>query len=152
MNSSSNRKQRKLWESFQSGYKAKPVPEKNSPQLIRQGDPFSRNKWVDRTAPTEDYMDWMNDIALRVEMGHPLPHSPPSARDILRSMCKTFSESEEFIELPQLGKGKNSLISKQVDFNSDKEDNTYQDSTPTLVIRSTPQGRMVRWEEPGLHH
>jgi hypothetical protein len=49
-------------------------------------------------------MDWMNDIALWVEMGHPLPHSPPSARDILRSMCKTFSKSEkEFIELPQLG-------------------------------------------------
>ena len=98
-------------------------------------------------------MDWMNDVALRVEMGLPLPDSPPPARDILRSICKSSSKSEKGLDEPSLlGKGKNSSTSNQVNTKSYKEDHTYQDSTPTVVIKSTPQGRTVRWKETGLHH
>ena len=39
----------------------------------------------------------------------------------------------------------------QVDSNSNKETYFSQDSNSTLVIRVTPQGRTVHWEELGLH-
>jgi len=41
----------------------------------------------DVSNPAEEYMQWMTDVALRVEMGLPIPDSPPPSKAVLRSRC-----------------------------------------------------------------
>ena len=105
-------------------------------------------------------MLWMNDIALREEMGIPFPDSPKPRHTFQSIFVLNKSKSpsdweKDLDDLLLLRKGKDSLrtpTSNRVDSNSGKEDPIPHDSFLNLVIKSTPEGRMVRWEEKGLHH
>jgi len=62
---------------------------------------------------------------------------------------------EDLDELLHLGKEEGAIklpMSAQAKLDSNKGIQLDQDSTSTLVIHSTPEGRTVRWEKKGLHN
>ena len=62
---------------------------------------------------------------------------------------------EDLDELLQLGKEQGSIttpMATQAEVDSNKGVQIDHDSTSTLVIYSTPEGRTVRWEKKGLHN
>ena len=62
---------------------------------------------------------------------------------------------EDLDELLLLKKGEAAIkppASAQAKLDSYKKVQFPQDPPLTLLIKSTPEGRMVRWEETGLHH
>src|SRR6185369_505952 len=91
--------------------------------------------------PTQSWLHWMNENALRVEMGIPLlahpKHTYSKIGGLIDSESEYSSNSEDEL---------NDLIqySKQVESNSAKNSKSDQDSLPNLVIYATPQGRTVR--------
>lgn len=114
--------------------RARQTPEKNHPQLARQGNPLSGDSQPDDGISVDDYMNRWNN---RVETGTTFPNSPTPNTEASRPFLGSESDSLPFPN------------PRQLDFNSDKADYFSQDSTLNLVIRSTPQGWTVRWEELG---
>ena len=114
--------------------RARQTPKKNHPQLARQGNPLSGDSQPDDGISVDDYMNRWNN---RVETGTTFPNSPTPNTEASRPFLGSESDGLPFPN------------PRQLDFNSDKADYFSQDSTLTLVIRSTPQGRTVRWEELG---
>jgi hypothetical protein len=87
--------------------------------------------------PTQSWLHWMNENALRVEMGilllaH-LKHTYSKIGGLTDSDSECSSNSEDELD---------GLIqySKQVESNSTKTPKSDQDSLPNLVIYATPQG------------
>jgi hypothetical protein len=91
--------------------------------------------------PTQSWLHWMNENALRVEMGIPLLTHPKHTYSKIGGLTDSESEyssnSEDVLD---------DVIqySKQVESNSAKNSKSDQDSLPNLVIYETPQGRTVR--------
>ena len=90
--------------------------------------------------PTQSWLHWMNENALRVEMGIPLLAHPKHTYSKIGGLIDSESEysSNSENELDDLIQ-----YSKQVEFNSAKKSKSDQDSLPNLVIYATPQGRTV---------
>jgi hypothetical protein len=90
--------------------------------------------------PIQSWLHWMNENALRVEMGIPLLAHPKHTYSKIGGLTDSDSEyssnSENELDI---------LIqySKQVKSNSAKNSKSNQDSLPNLVIYATPQGRTV---------
>ena len=92
--------------------------------------------------PTQSWLHWMNENALRVEMGILLLAHPKHTYSKIGGLTDSDSEysSNPEDELDGLIQ-----YSKEVETNSTKNSKSDQDSLPNLVIYATPQGRTVRW-------
>ena len=90
--------------------------------------------------PTKSWLHWMNENALRVEMGIPLLAHPNHTYSKISGL--TDSESEYSSDAEDV---LDNLIqySKQVESNLAKNPKSDQDSFPNLVIYAMPQGRTV---------
>ena len=90
--------------------------------------------------PTQSWLHWMNENALRVEMGIPLLAHPKHTYSKIGGLTDSESEysSNSEDELDNLIQ-----YNKQVEFSSTKNSKSDQDSFPNLVIYATPQGRTV---------
>ena len=92
----------------------------------------------------QSWLHWMNENALRVNMGIPLLAHPKHTYSKIGGLTDSDSEysydSED--ELDKLIQ-----CSKEVESNSAKNSKTDQDSLPNLVIYATPQERTVRLKE-----
>ena len=91
--------------------------------------------------PTQSWLHWMNENALRVEMGIPLLAHPKHTYSKIDGLTDSeseysFNSEDELDDLFQ--------YSKQAESNSTKKPKSDQDSIPNLVIYAMPQGRTVR--------
>jgi len=98
------------------------------------------SKETEGLTPTHSWLHWINENALRVEMGisllaHP-KHSYSKIDGLTDSESEYSSNSED--ELDNLIQ-----YSKQVESNSAKNPKSDQDSFPNLVIYAMPQGQTV---------
>ena len=93
---------------------------------------------------TQSWLHWMNENALRVEMGIPLLAHPKHTYSKIGGLIDSDSEysSDPEDELDDLIQ-----CSKEVESNSTKNSKSDQDSLHNLVIYATPQGRTVHLEE-----
>ena len=94
--------------------------------------------------PTQSWLHWMNENALRIEMGIPLLAHPKHTYSKIGGLTDSSSEyssnpEDELDDLIQ--------YSKEVESNSTKNPKSDQDSLPNLVIYATSQGRTVRLKE-----
>ena len=87
--------------------------------------------------PTQSWLHWMNENALRVEMGIPLLAHPKHTYSKIGGLTDSDSEysSNSEDELDDLIQH-----SKQVESNSTRNSKSDQDCLPNLVIYATPQG------------
>ena len=98
--------------------------------------------------PIQSWLHWMNENALRVEIGIPLlahpKHTYSKIGGLTDSESKYSYDSEEDLD---------NLIqyNKEAETKSIKSSKTDQDSLPELVIYATPEGRTVHLEKPGLN-
>jgi hypothetical protein len=85
--------------------------------------------------PTQSWLHWMNENALRVEMGIPLLAHPKHTYSKIGGLTDSDSEysSNPEHELDDLVQ-----YSKEVESNSTKNPKSDQDSLPDLVIYATP--------------
>ena len=95
--------------------------------------------------PTQSWLHWMNENALRVEMGIPLLAHPKHTYSKIGGLTDSESEyssdpEEQLDDLIQ--------YSKQVESNSAKNLKSDQDSLPNLIIFATPQGRTMHLRKP----
>ena len=139
-------------------------PEKINPRLDRTGDPISGLSWVattkkntttlpqesnqsifdkrwieepERLTLVQSYNHWMNENALRMEMGIPLVPHPKHTFSKIHGLSESESELDELLQL-----GKDAVSTQaEADLNKDVQDD--QDSSPNLVIYSTLEGRTV---------
>jgi hypothetical protein len=129
-----------LWE-LAKLKKGKSKAPKQSSKLI-----FGR-PWIkepEGLTPTQSWLYWMNENALRVEMGIPLLAHPKHTYSKIGGLTDSDSEysSNSEDELDDLIQ-----YSKKVKSNSTKNTKSDQDSLTNLVIYATPQGRTVRLKE-----
>ena len=94
--------------------------------------------------PTQSWLHWMNENALRVEMGISLLAHPKHTYSKIGGLTNSDSEysynpEDELDDLIQ--------YSKEVESNLTKNPKYDQDSLPNLVIYAKPQGQTVRLEE-----
>ena len=94
--------------------------------------------------PTQSWLHWMNENALRVEMGIPLLAHPKHTYSKIGGLTDSNSEysydpEDELDDLIQ--------YSKEVKSNSTKNSKSDQDPLTNLVIYATLQGRTVRLKE-----
>ena len=89
---------------------------------------------------TQSWLHWMNENALRIEMGIPLLAHPKHTYSKIGGLNDSDSEysSNSENELDDLIQ-----YSKQVESNSTKNSKSDQESLPNLVIYATPQGWTV---------
>jgi len=98
--------------------------------------------------PIQSWLHWMNENALRVEMGIPLlahpKHTYSKIGGLTDSESKYSYDSEEDLD---------NLIqySKEAETKSIKSSKTDQDSLLDLVIYGTPEGRTMLLEKPRLN-
>ena len=94
--------------------------------------------------PKQSWLYWMNENALRVEMGIPLLAHPKHTYSKIGGLTDSDSEysSDPKGELDDLIQ-----YSKEVESNSTKNSMSDLDSLPNLVIYAMPQGRIVRLKE-----
>ena len=98
--------------------------------------------------PIQSWLHWMNENALRVEMGIPLLAHPKHTYSKIGGLTdfesKYSYDSEEDLD---------NLIqySKEAETKSIKSSKTDQDSLPDLVIYATPEGRTMLLEKPRLN-
>ena len=94
--------------------------------------------------PKQSWLHWMNDNALRVEMGIPLLAHPKHTYSKIGGLTDSDPEysSDPEVELDDLIQ-----YSKEVESNSTKNLKSDQDSPPNLVIYATPQGWTLHWKE-----
>ena len=90
--------------------------------------------------PTQLWLHWMNENALRVEMGIPLLAHPKHTYSKIGGLIDSESEyssnlEDELDDLIQ--------YSKQVESKSAKNSKSDQDFLPNLVIYAMPQGQTV---------
>ena len=122
-----------LWElaKLEKG-KAK-APEQSSDSIFDK--PWIKE--LEGLTPTESWLHWINENALRIEVGIQLPAHPKHSYSKIGGLTDSESEYSED-ELDNLIQ-----YSKQVESNSTKNPKSDQDSFPNLVIYATPQGRTV---------
>ena len=94
--------------------------------------------------PTQSWLHWVNENALRVEMDIPLLAHPKHTYTKIGGLTDSDSEysydkEDELDDLIQ--------YSKEVESNSTNNAKSDQDSFPNLVIYATPQGWTVRLTE-----
>ena len=129
-----------LWELAKLKNGKDKAPEQSSKSIFDK-------PWIKETeglTPTQSWLHWMNENALRVEMGIPLLAHPKHTYSKFGGLTDSDSEysynSEDELD---------SLIqySKEVDSNLTKTSKSDQNFLPNLVIYATPQGRTVCLEE-----
>ena len=107
------------------------------------------------STPIQSYTHWMNENALRMEMGIPLIPLPKHTISKIDYHDKFDSSSGTDDDLTQSGQTEDCVRQStftKPESNPTTNTQTDQDSTETLVIRATPHRRMVCWEKPGLHN
>jgi hypothetical protein len=118
-----------------------------SKALEKHSESIFDKTWIkepEGLTPTQSWLHWMNENALRVDMGIPLLAHPKHTYSKIGGLTDSDSEysyysEDELDDLIQ--------YSKEVESNSTKNSKTDQDFLPNLVIYATPQGRIVRLEE-----
>jgi len=113
-------------------------------------------RWIEEPeglTPAQLYNHWMNENTLQMEMGIPLVPYPKHTFSKIHGLSESesFDWEEEFDELLQLRKEED-VVPSQAASDSNKDVQDDLDSSPTLVIYSTPEGRTMRWEKTGLHN
>ena len=125
-----------LWELAKLKKGKAKAPEQSSKSIFN-------NPWIkepEGLTPTQSWLHWMNENALRVEMGIPLlahtKHTYSKIGGLTDSDSEYTSNSEHEVD---------DLIqySKQVESNSTKNSKSDQDSLPNLLIYAMLQGRTV---------
>ena len=116
-----------LWEMAKLKKGKAKAPEQSS-------DSIYDRPWIkepEELTPTQSWLHWMNENALRVEMGIPLLAHPKYTYSKIGGLTDTESEysSNSENELDDLIQ-----YSRQVEFNSAKNSKSDQDSLPNLVI------------------
>ena len=120
-----------LWKLVKLKKRKSKAPEKSSNSNFDK----SWIKELERLTPTQPWLHWMNENALRVEMGIPLlahpKHTYSKISGLTDSESEYSSDSEDDLD---------NLIqySKQAESNSAKNSKSDQDSLPNLVIYATP--------------
>ena len=112
-------------------------------------------KELEDSTPIQSYTHWMNENALRMEMGIPLIPLPKHTISKIDYHDKSDSSSGTDDDLTQSGQTEHCVTQStftKPESNPTTNTQTDQDSTETLVIRATPHRRMVCWEKPGLHN
>ena len=131
--------------SLKSSKRTPKPPEESRESIIDK--PWTRE--LEGLTPIQSWQHWMNENALRVEMGIPLlPHLKHTYSKI---GGLTNSESEySYDSEDELG----NLIqySKEAGVKLTKNSITDQDSLPNLIIYATPKGRIVHLEKSGLNN
>ena len=129
-----------LWELVKLKEGKSKAPEQSSNSIFDK-------PWIkepEGLTPTQSWLHWMNENALRVEMGIPLLAHPKHTYSKIGGLTDSDSEysynpEDELDDLIQ--------YSKEVKSNSTKNSKSDQDSLPNLVIYATPQGQTMRLEE-----
>jgi len=131
-----------LWKLVKLKKRKSKAPEQSSESIFDK-------PWIkepEGLTPTQSWLHWMNENALRVEMGIPLLTHPKHTYSKIGGLTDSdfeysYDPEDELDDLIQ--------YSKEVESNSTENSNSDQDSLPKLVIYATPQGRTVRLEETG---
>ena len=121
---------------------------KGAPKAPEQSnDSIFDKPWIkelEGLTPTQSWLHWMNENALRVEMGIPLLAHPKHTYSKIGGLPDPDSEysydSEN--ELDNLIQYR-----KEVESSSTKKPKYDQDSLTNFFLYAMPQGRTVRWEE-----